>query len=71
MYENNTEENLRSQMLDSIDSGISKSEGYFVYDAIAPSAKTIADYYKALDTILKLVFGRKLQRFLKMNMINL
>jgi uncharacterized phage protein gp47/JayE len=59
MYENNTEENLRSQMLDSIDSGISKSEGYFVYDAIAPSAKTIADYYKALDTILKLVFGEE------------
>lgn len=59
MYENNTEENLRSQMLGSIDSGISKSEGYFVYDAIAPSAKTIADYYKALDTILKLVFGEE------------
>ena len=57
MYENNTEEALRTQMLDDIDSGISKSEGYFVYDAIAPSAKKMAEYYGALDTILKLVFG--------------
>lgn len=57
MYENNTEEVLRSQMLDSIDSDISKSEGYFVYDAIAPASKKLAQYYGALDTILKLVFG--------------
>ncbi|EHJ00869.1 Baseplate J family protein [Clostridium sp. DL-VIII] len=57
MYENNTEEVLREQMLEDIDSGISKSEGYFVYDAIAPAAKKIALYYGALDTILKLVFG--------------
>jgi len=57
MYENNTEEALKTQMLNNIDSGISKSEGYFVYDAIAPSAKTIAKYYGALDTVLKLVFG--------------
>lgn len=58
MYENNTEEALKAQMLDNIDSGISKSEGYFVYDAIAPSAKTVAKYYRELDTILKLVFGK-------------
>lgn len=57
MYENNTEEALRAQMLNNIDSGISKSEGCFVYDAIAPTAKKIAEYYGALDTILKLVFG--------------
>jgi len=57
MYENYTEEALRTQMLDKIDSGISKSEGYFVYDAIAPAAKKMSDYYGALDTILKLVFG--------------
>ncbi|WP_297429071.1 baseplate J/gp47 family protein [Clostridium sp.] len=57
MYENYTEEALRGQMLDNIDSGISKSEGYFVYDAIAPAAKKMSEYYGALDTILKLVFG--------------
>lgn len=57
MYENNTEEALRAQMLDDIDSGVSKSEGYFVYDAIAPSAKKISECYSTLDTILKLVFG--------------
>lgn len=57
MYENNTEEALRMQMLEDIDSGISKSEGYFVYDAIAPAAKRLAKCYSALDTILKLVFG--------------
>lgn len=57
MYENNTEENLKADMLGNIDSGISKSEGYFVYDAISPSAKIVAKYYEALDTVLKLVFG--------------
>ncbi|AGF54549.1 putative phage protein gp47/JayE [Clostridium saccharoperbutylacetonicum] len=57
MYENNTEEALRTQMLNAIDSGISKSEGYFVYDAIAPAAKRLAECYSTLDTILKLVFG--------------
>lgn len=59
MYENNTEEVLRTQMLDNIDSGISKSEGYFVYDALAPAAKKFSEYYGALDTILKLVFGEQ------------
>lgn len=57
MYENYTEEALRTQMLDNIDSKISKSEGYLVYDAIAPVAKRMSEYYAALDTILKLVFG--------------
>ena len=57
MYENNTEEVLKEKMLSSIDSGISKSEGYFVYDAIAPAAKKISESYGDLDTILKLVFG--------------
>lgn len=57
MYENNSEEALKEKMLNSIDSGISKSEGYFVYDAIAPSAKIMGEYYRALDTVLKLIFG--------------
>ncbi|WP_160687201.1 baseplate J/gp47 family protein [Clostridium sp. C2-6-12] len=57
MYENNTEKVLKEEMLSSIDSGISKSEGYFVYDAIAPAAKKISECYTALNTILKLMFG--------------
>lgn len=61
MYENNTEEVLKEKMFNCIESGISKSEGYFVYDAIAPSAKIIAEYYRALDTILKLMFGEPAQ----------
>jgi uncharacterized phage protein gp47/JayE len=61
MYENNTEEVLKGKMLSSIDSGISKSEGYFVYDAIAPAAKKLAECYAALDIILKLIFGEPAQ----------
>lgn len=57
MYENNTKEVLKEEMLSSINSGISKSEGYFVYDAIAPAAKKISDCYATLDIILKLIFG--------------
>ncbi|OOM71097.1 baseplate J-like protein [Clostridium puniceum] len=57
MFENNTEEVLKKEMLSSIDSGISKSEGYFVYDAIAPAAKKISECYTVLDIILKLIFG--------------
>lgn len=57
MYENNTEKVLKEEMLSSIDSGISKSEGYFVYDAIAPAAKRISECYTSLNLILKLMFG--------------
>ena len=44
MYENNTEEVLKGKMLSSIDSGISKSEGYFVYDAIAKLGAKLASW---------------------------
>ncbi|UVI32095.1 baseplate J/gp47 family protein [Paenibacillus spongiae] len=57
MFEDNTFEELLNNMLDEIQSGISKIEGTFTYDTLAAFATQLAIAYTQLDRVLTLGFA--------------
>lgn len=56
MYEVKNEETIKKELLDRIPSDIDKSEGSFIYDAIAPVAIELAQTYIELDSIIRRSF---------------
>ena len=57
MYENQTFEKILQRLLDQVPSDVQKSEGSFIYDALAPAALELAQAYVQLDNTLKLGFA--------------
>lgn len=55
--ETNTEDIVKSRMLDNVGSDLDKREGSFVYDAISPASIEVALAYIALDQVLQLGFA--------------
>jgi len=58
MYEKQTFEAIMQRLLSKVPSDIDKSEGSFIYDALAPAALELAQAYVELDNILKIVFAQ-------------
>ncbi|MGF7049169.1 putative phage protein gp47/JayE [Paenibacillus sp. DS2015] len=50
MYEDQTYENILERMLDRVPGDVDKREGSIIYDALAPAALELAQYYIELDT---------------------
>lgn len=58
MYENQTFEAIMQRLLSKVPSDVDKSEGSFIYDALAPVALELAQAYAELDRILQIVFAQ-------------
>ncbi|MGB9813539.1 MAG: baseplate J/gp47 family protein [Thermovenabulum sp.] len=58
MYENQTFDAIMQRLLSKVPSDIDKSEGSFIYDALAPVALELAQAYVELDRILQIVFAQ-------------
>lgn len=52
-----TYENILNEMLEMVPSDVDKREGSIIYDALAPSAYKMAEYYFMLSNYIDLVFG--------------
>ncbi len=57
MYENQTYESILQRLLDAVPSDVQKSEGSFIYDALAPAALELAQVYVQMDNVLNLGFA--------------
>lgn len=57
MYEQQSYEGILQRLLDAVPSDIQKSEGSFIYDALAPAALELAQAYVELDNVLNLGFA--------------
>lgn len=57
MFENDTFENILGRMLDNVPSDIDKREGSIIYDALAPAAVELTNFYIANDGILQESFA--------------
>lgn len=58
MFEQQTYEAILQRLLDRVTANVDKSEGSFVYDALAPAALEIAQLYTQLDYILTVAFAQ-------------
>lgn len=58
MFEEQTFEAIMQRLLSKVPSDIDKSEGSFIYDALAPVALELAQAYAELDRILQIVFAQ-------------
>jgi len=58
MFEQQTYESILQRMLDRVTANVDKSEGSFVYDALAPAALELAQMYVQLDNILQVAFAQ-------------
>lgn len=56
MYEDQTFETIMTRLLNSVPSEIDKSEGSFIYDALAPAAIELTQAYIQMDRVLQLGF---------------
>lgn len=52
-----TYEDLMDEMLDEIPDDVDKREGSIIYDAVAPAALKLAEFYSDLNAFLELVFA--------------
>ena len=59
MWENMTYEAILADALSRVPSDVDKRQGSIIYDAIAPCAYKLAEYYNQLDNFIDLVFGDK------------
>lgn len=59
MWENMTYEAILADALSRVPSDVDKRQGSIIYDAIAPCAYKLAEYYNQLDNFINLVFGDK------------
>lgn len=57
MYENYTFEALAEKMLENVSDKFDKREGSVIYDAIAPAALELANFYIALDMAIDEIFA--------------
>ena len=57
MYENYTFEALTEKMLENVSDKFDKREGSVIYDAIAPAALELANFYIALDMAINEIFA--------------
>ena len=57
MYENMTYSFVLSRMLDRIPDDVDKREGSVIYDALAPAALELAQFYSALDNVIDETFA--------------
>ena len=55
MFEDKTYENILQEMLNRVPDDIDKREGSVIYDALAPTAYSIADLYFELKNFIDLV----------------
>lgn len=58
MFEAQTYEALMERMLGRIPATLDKREGSIIYDALAPAAAEMAQFYGELDRVLRLGFGQ-------------
>ena len=56
MFEDKTYENILQEMLNRVPDDIDKREGSVIYDALAPTAYSIADLYFQLKILLTWFF---------------
>lgn len=57
MWENMTYEAILADALSRVPSDVDKRQGSIIYDAVAPCAFKLAEYYSQLDNFIDLVFG--------------
>lgn len=57
MFEEYDFDTLMDKMLSNVDDGLDKREGSVIYDAIAPAALELANFYIALDMVMNEVFA--------------
>lgn len=57
MFENYTYESILNSMLENVPAGIDKREGSVIFDALAPAAAELCQYYISLDSVLKETFA--------------
>lgn len=57
MFEEQTFEEITSRMLSNVDDKFDKREGSIIYDAVAPTAIELAQFYAMLDMVLDEVFA--------------
>lgn len=57
MFEEYTFENILSSMLEKAPSDIDKREGSVIYDALAPAAAELSQYYIELESVMKEAFA--------------
>ncbi len=57
MFESYTDKFLLDRMLEKVDDKMDKREGSIIYDALAPAALELANFYVALEMVMKEVFG--------------
>ncbi len=57
MFEDRTFEVIRDEMLAEISDDVDKREGSIIYDAIAPAALKLAEFYSDLNVFLDLMFA--------------
>lgn len=53
MFEDRTGDVLLSEMLADVGSAVDRREGSLIYDALAPAALRLAEFYQALDKVLE------------------
>ena len=58
MFEEQTFEAIMQRLLNNVSADVDKSEGSFIYDALAPAALELAQAYVQLDNILQIVFAQ-------------
>lgn len=57
MFEEYDFDTLMDKMLSNVDDGLDKREGSIIYDAIAPAALELANFYISLDMVINEVFA--------------
>lgn len=57
MFEDFTFENIMDNMLTNVDDELDKRQGSIIYDALAPCAVELANFYEGLDLVLEEVFA--------------
>ncbi|SES68398.1 baseplate J/gp47 family protein [[Clostridium] polysaccharolyticum] len=57
MFESYTDKFLLDRMLEKVDDKMDKREGSIIYDALAPAALELSNFYVALEMVMKEVFG--------------
>lgn len=58
MFEEQTYDAIMQRLLNNVSADVDKSEGSFIYDALAPAALELAQAYVQLDNILQIVFAQ-------------
>ncbi|HHV75530.1 MAG TPA: baseplate J/gp47 family protein [Thermoanaerobacterium sp.] len=58
MFEEQTYDAILQRLLNNVSADVDKSEGSFIYDALAPAALELAQAYVQLDNILQVVFAQ-------------